>query len=107
MCARRAGRPGGSAVLNGLAPTTLARHSVLVIGAGLAGLTSAIELVDAGLDVTLVERRPFAGGRTFSFNGPSGDQCDNGQHVFLGCCSAYLALLDKLGQRGNVSLQDR
>ncbi|MFI5268253.1 MAG: FAD-dependent oxidoreductase, partial [Chloroflexota bacterium] len=61
----------------------------LVVGAGLAGLAAAIDLVDAGLAVTLVERRPFAGGRTFSFTNDTGDLLDNGQHVFLGCCTAY------------------
>jgi hydroxysqualene dehydroxylase len=79
----------------------------LVVGAGLAGLTAAIELVDAGVAVTLAERRPFAGGRTFSFTDDAGDVLDNGQHVFLGCCTAYLELLRKLGQRDKAFLQDR
>ena len=79
----------------------------LVIGAGLAGLTAAIHLVDAGLEVTLVERRPFPGGRTFSFTNEAGDLLDNGQHVFLGCCTAYLELLAKLGQRDKAFLQER
>ena len=79
----------------------------LVVGAGLAGLTAAMDLADAGVRVTLVERRPFAGGRTFSFTNPGGDLLDNGQHVFLGCCTAYLALLDRLGARGDAYLQER
>ncbi len=37
------------------------RPSVIVAGAGLAGITVACELVDAGLKVTLVENRPFLG----------------------------------------------
>ena len=43
------------------------RPSVIVAGAGLAGITAACELVDAGLKVTLVEKRPFLGGRTYSY----------------------------------------
>ncbi|MCW2949040.1 MAG: fumarate reductase/succinate dehydrogenase flavoprotein-like protein, partial [Thermoleophilia bacterium] len=35
---------------------------VLVAGAGLAGLTAAISLVEAGVDVALVERRDTVGG---------------------------------------------
>ncbi|HEX6511751.1 MAG TPA: FAD-dependent oxidoreductase, partial [Chloroflexota bacterium] len=70
-------------------------------------MTAAIDLVDAGIGVTLIERRPFAGGRTFSFTSDTGDELDNGQHVFLGCCAAYLALLDKLGQRSKAFLQRR
>ncbi len=78
-----------------------------MIGAGLAGLTVAMDLLDAGWQVTLVERRPFAGGRTFSFTNSAGDQLDNGQHVFLGCCTAYRALLARLGQSAEAFLQDR
>ncbi len=80
---------------------------VVVAGAGLAGLTAAIDLVDAGIEVTLVERRPFAGGRTFSFRNDAGDELDNGQHVFLGCCTAYRELLRKLGQENQAFLQER
>lgn len=82
-------------------------QSAVVLGAGLAGLTAAIDLIDAGWQVTLVERRPFPGGRTFSYEGQDGEVLDNGQHVFLGCCMAYLALLDKLGQREKAFLQPR
>ncbi|MBV8085491.1 MAG: FAD-dependent oxidoreductase, partial [Chloroflexi bacterium] len=66
-----------------------------------------MDLVDAGWQVTLLERRPFAGGRTFSFTNAQGDALDNGQHVFLGCCTAYLELLERLGQRDQAFLQDR
>ena len=82
-----------------------APRSCVIAGAGLAGLTAAIDLVDAGWRVTLVERRPFAGGRTFSFEDAQRHLLDNGQHVFLGCCTAYLALLAKLGQLAKVKLQ--
>jgi squalene-associated FAD-dependent desaturase len=65
-----------------------------------------MDLVDAGWQVTVLERRPFAGGRTFSFTDAQGDELDNGQHVFLGCCTAYLELLERLGQRDKAFLQD-
>src|SRR5438067_1914079 len=85
----------------------MTKHTALVVGSGLAGLTAALDLQDAGWQVTLVDRRPFAGGRTFSFATPAGDQLDNGQHVILGCCTAYLELLERLGQRDKAYLQDR
>jgi squalene-associated FAD-dependent desaturase len=47
--------------------------------------------------VTLVERRPFLGGRAFSFTDREGRELDNGQHVFLGCCPAYQRLMHQLG----------
>ena len=43
------------------------RPSVTVVGGGLAGITAACELADAGLKVTLVEKRPFLGGRAYSY----------------------------------------
>jgi phytoene desaturase len=36
---------------------------VVVVGAGLAGLTAALHLRGAGCEVTVVEREPYAGGR--------------------------------------------
>ena len=38
--------------------------SVVILGAGVAGLTSAYELSRAGYDVTVIEARSFAGGRS-------------------------------------------
>lgn len=42
------------------------RASVLVIGAGLAGLAAAIRLIDAGLEATVLEARDRVGGRVWS-----------------------------------------
>lgn len=84
----------------------MAGRTVLVVGGGLAGITAALGLADAGRDVTLVEARPRLGGLTHSFR--RGELwVDNGQHVFLRCCTAYLRLLDRLGVAGEVSLQAR
>src|SRR5215468_2548677 len=80
--------------------------SVAIIGGGLAGITAALRCADAGYDVTLYESRPKLGGLTHSFR--RGDiDVDNGQHVFLRCCTSYRALLDRLGVAENVALQDR
>jgi uncharacterized protein with NAD-binding domain and iron-sulfur cluster len=81
------------------------RH-VVVVGGGLAGITAAIALREAGARVTLLEARPRLGGATCSFT-RDGLVIDNGQHVFLGCCSAYRELLARLGMTAAVSLQDR
>ena len=81
------------------------RH-VVVVGGGLAGITAAIALREAGASVTLLEARPRLGGATCSFT-RDGLVIDNGQHVFLRCCSAYRGLLARLGMTGAVSLQDR
>ena len=79
---------------------------VAVVGGGLAGITTALELADAGRDVVLLESRPKLGGLTHSFE-RDGRWIDNGQHVFLRCCTSYLRLLDRLGVRDQVHLQPR
>ena len=81
-------------------------NRVTVIGGGLAGITAAIALAESGADVTLLEARPRLGGATCSFN-RDGLIVDTGQHVFLGCCTAYRGLLAKLGMTGHAPLQDR
>jgi squalene-associated FAD-dependent desaturase len=79
---------------------------VAVIGGGLAGITAAITLAESGAGVTLLEARPRLGGATCSFN-RDGLIVDTGQHVFLGCCSAYRGLLARLGMTEHAPLQDR
>ncbi|MEP9384853.1 hydroxysqualene dehydroxylase HpnE [Nocardioides sp. KR10-350] len=88
----------------------MSARTVAVVGGGLAGITAALRLADAGCPVTLHEAKPKLGGLTHSFRRALGEQSlcvDNGQHVFLRCCTSYLALLDRLGVRDQVTLQDR
>ena len=79
---------------------------VVVIGGGLAGLTTALRCADAGTRVTLLEAKPRLGGLTYSFS-RDGLDVDNGQHVFLRCCTAYRAFLDRLGVTDLTTLQPR
>lgn len=84
---------------------TRSRHAV-VIGGGLAGVTAALQLADAGVGVTLLEGRPRLGGLAFSFR--RGDlTVDNGQHVYLRCCTAYRWFLDRVDGAHLAPLQDR
>src|SRR3954470_6580766 len=78
----------------------------VVVGGGLAGISAALRLADAGCHVTLLEARPRLGGLTHSFR-RGGLDVDNGQHVFLRCCSAYRALLERLGTTRLTMLQPR
>jgi len=79
---------------------------VVVVGGGLAGLTAALACADGGATVTLLERRPRLGGATWSFE-HKGLWFDNGQHVFLRCCTSYRELLERVGATDRVVLQDR
>lgn len=72
---------------------------VVIAGAGLAGIAAAVECAAAGARVELLETRPRLGGRATSFVDPrNGEALDNCQHVALGCCSAYVEFLEKIGQ---------
>ncbi|GAA4981873.1 hydroxysqualene dehydroxylase HpnE [Streptomyces hyderabadensis] len=80
-------------------------HAV-VVGGGLAGVTTALALADAGVRVTLLEGRPRLGGLAFSFQ-RGGLTVDNGQHVYLRCCTAYRWFLDRIGGAALAPVQDR
>ena len=69
--------------------------AIVVIGGGVAGITAALDCAERGSEVTLVEVRPRLGGAAYSFQ-RDGLELDNGQHVFLRCCTAYRALLTRL-----------
>ncbi|MFI8766420.1 hydroxysqualene dehydroxylase HpnE [Streptomyces sp. NPDC053792] len=78
----------------------------VVVGGGLAGITAALQLAESGVHVTLLEGRPRLGGLAFSFR--RGDlTVDNGQHVYLRCCTAYRWFLDRVDGAGLAPLQDR
>ncbi|KAB1145033.1 FAD-dependent oxidoreductase [Streptomyces luteolifulvus] len=95
---RSAGPPGGR-------PAGAVRDAV-VVGGGLAGITAALALADAGVRVTLLEGRPRLGGLAFSFQ--RGElTVDNGQHVYLRCCTAYRWFLDRIDGTALAPLQDR
>jgi predicted NAD/FAD-dependent oxidoreductase len=64
-----------------------------VIGAGVAGLTAALALADAGHAVTIHEATPQAGGRCRALT----DGTDNGTHALLGANRAALRFLARIG----------
>ncbi|MFC7340522.1 hydroxysqualene dehydroxylase HpnE [Saccharopolyspora griseoalba] len=79
---------------------------VVVVGGGLAGITAALDCLEAGFSVRLLEARPRLGGATYSFT--RGDLVvDTGQHVLLRCYTSYLRLLERLGVGHGVRLQRR
>ncbi|HTO69709.1 MAG TPA: hydroxysqualene dehydroxylase HpnE [Myxococcota bacterium] len=84
----------------------MSRPRIAVVGGGLAGMAAALACGDAGCDVSLFEARPRLGGATFSTE-LQGLAVDNGQHVFLRCCSEYLGFLDRIGARERTRIQPR
>jgi squalene-associated FAD-dependent desaturase len=79
----------------------VSRRRVAVVGGGLAGLSAALELVDAGHEVVLHEARPSLGGAVQTLPEREGDPPpppDNGQHIALGCFTAYRRFLARIGK---------
>jgi uncharacterized protein with NAD-binding domain and iron-sulfur cluster len=77
----------------------------VVVGGGLAGLAAALDLVDSGWEVEVLEARPTLGGAVQTLPEREGDPApppDNGQHIALGCFTEYLAFLDRVGESGSV-----
>lgn len=84
----------------------MAAPCVAVVGGGLAGLSAALELKDAGWHVELFERSRLLGGRATSFE-LDGHVVDNGQHVYLACCTEFVRFVERTGMGGALHLQER
>ena len=79
---------------------------VAVIGAGTAGLAAAVALAKGGARVVLLERRPFVGGRAYSYAHPALAETIDSQHVILGCCSNFTDLLAQAGAADSIRWYD-
>ena len=75
---------------------------VAIIGAGLAGLAAAVDLVDAGHQVDLYEARPFMGGKVGSWVDEGGNHIEMGLHVFFFNYANLFALMRKVGAIDNL-----
>ncbi len=72
-------------------------NDVLVLGAGLAGLTAARDLAAAGTDVTVLEARDRVGGRVEQIRIDDGSPVQLGGEVVGLVHTSYLALVEELG----------
>ena len=79
---------------------------VAIVGAGLAGMATAIDLVDAGVEVEIFESRPFVGGKVGSWVDKDGNHIEMGLHVFFGCYYNLFALMEKVGAGDNLRLKE-
>jgi len=75
---------------------------VAIVGAGLAGLSAAVDLVDAGHEVDLYEARPFLGGKVGSWVDDDGNHIEMGLHVFFFNYANLFALMRKVGAIDNL-----
>lgn len=70
---------------------------VAIVGAGLAGLATAVELVDAGCEVEIFESRPFIGGKVGSWVDAAGNHVEMGLHVFFSCYYNLFEIMERVG----------
>ena len=69
-----------------------------MIGGGVAGMSAACALAEAGLRVQFVERRGYLGGRASSYLHPGVHEViDNCQHVLFGCCTNLVGFYKRVG----------
>lgn len=78
----------------------------VIVGAGLAGMATAIDLADAGWDVEIFESRPFVGGKVGSWTDADGNHIEMGLHVFFGCYYNLFELMRKVGAIDNLRLKE-
>ncbi|MCW6034845.1 9,9'-di-cis-zeta-carotene desaturase [Spirulina subsalsa FACHB-351] len=79
---------------------------VAIVGAGLAGMATAVDLVDAGCEVEIFESRPFVGGKVGSWVDADGNHIEMGLHVFFGCYYNLFGLMEKVGALDNLRLKE-
>ncbi len=70
---------------------------VAIAGAGLAGLSCAKYLVDAGHTPIVLERRDVLGGKIAAWKDADGDWYETGLHIFFGAYPNMLQLFKELG----------
>jgi monoamine oxidase len=75
----------------------MARHDVVVVGAGLAGLSAALDLQAGGADVVVLEARDRPGGRVLQTQMPDGRLVQLGGEVTGAFQTAYRGLVEELG----------
>ena len=76
---------------------------IFVIGAGLAGLSAAVKIAQAGKNVTIYEATSVAGGRCRSFYDNRLDRIiDNGNHLVLSGNYSVMQYLETIGARNEL-----
>ncbi|GFH44059.1 phytoene desaturase [Chaetoceros tenuissimus] len=79
---------------------------VIVIGGGLAGLSTAKHLVDAGHIPIVLEARDLLGGKVAAWKDEDGDVTETGLHVFFGAYPNAMTLFKELDIEDRLQWKD-
>jgi 15-cis-phytoene desaturase len=79
---------------------------VAIAGAGLAGLSCAKYLADAGHTPIVLERRDVLGGKVAAWQDEDGDWYETGLHIFFGAYPNLLQLFRELGIEGRLQWKE-
>jgi len=70
-------------------------EKITIIGCGISGISSAINLIEKGYEVRIIEQKKTIGGRAGSITNKYGN-IDIGQHIFLDSYRNFFNLISKL-----------
>ena len=74
---------------------------IAIFGAGVAGLSAAIELVDRGHSVEIYEKRKILGGKVSVWKDIDGDSIESGLHIVFGGYEQLQKYLKRVGAEDN------
>jgi 9,9'-di-cis-zeta-carotene desaturase len=74
----------------------------IVVGGGLAGLATAVKLLDAGIAVELIEKRDVLGGKASSWTDAAGDHIESGLHCYFRCYKELLPFFRYVGVHEHI-----
>jgi len=84
------------------------QNEIIIIGGGLAGLSTAVHAIDHGFRPIILEDSRYLGGRARSFFAPDiQSTIDNGQHVLSAAYKETIQFLKKIGSSYKVHFQKR
>lgn len=79
---------------------------VALFGAGVAGLSAAIELLDRGHTVEIYEKRKVLGGKVSVWKDSDGDSVESGLHIVFGGYAQLQEYLSRIGAADNFQWKE-
>ena len=79
---------------------------IAIFGAGVAGLSAAIELVDRGHTIEIYEKRKILGGKVSVWKDSDGDSIESGLHIVFGGYEQLQQYLKRVGAEDNYQWKE-